>query len=315
MANEYTCTYDEDAREWTVVGPVGRPIISKAKAGVEYKTEVEGSSRPPKWGRSNKANSSPGPKMGTSPFQPKPKPQPQQRRSGAYVCWQTPGCPGVRGRASYRYLQDLEETEEVLYCTACATPWAWSKAQAIKTGQIPSYPAPSANPPKSKKSDQGLKPAVPHSPFVAIPDEPAGPTAPFAAPRAKSCFAPEIPQNALDACELPFHPFLKAILLEGGKEHNQCMHDLIEKKAAAGDQGSKSYMCGHILGKAAMYSGTLASAPFAPTPAPKTPEEPADAPIRQRVASAYTAKQAAAAEVSRAERALQAGDKAKQQAL
>ena len=64
-----------------------------------------------------------------------------------------------------------------------------------------------------------------------------------------------------------------------------------------------------------MFSGTLASAPFAPAPTPKAPEEPADAPIRQRVATAYTAKQAAAAEVQKAERALQAGDKAKQQAL
>ena len=48
--------------------------------------------------------------------------------------------------------------------------------------------------------------------------------------------------------------------------------------------------------------------------APKTPEEPAEAPNRQRVDAAYTAKQAATAEVSKAEKAVQVGDKAKQQA-
>ena len=203
----------------------------------------------------------------------------------------------------------------MLFCTACATPWAWSKAQAVKAGQIPNQPLPSAKaPPKAKKGGQGPKPAVPHSPFMDVPDEPADPSAPFTAPRAKSCFTPEIPQSAFKACAPAFHPFLKAHLLEGGKEHHKRMHEAIEKKAAGGDPGSKTYMAGYILGKAAMYAGTLGAAPFAPAPAPKAPVEPAEATLRQRVDAAYTAKQTATAEVAKADKAVQAGDKAKQQA-
>ena len=47
MAEEGSCTYDEDTREWTVIGPGGRKIVSDGKPGVDYKIVVEGSSRPP----------------------------------------------------------------------------------------------------------------------------------------------------------------------------------------------------------------------------------------------------------------------------
>ena len=105
---------DEDENAWITMGANGKKIRVPCKEGVEYKAVVEGSSRPPKWGRANKASTTPGPKMGAKPFERAPKAQ--QRRSGAYVCCQTPGCPGVHGRASYRYFQDLDEAGEELFC-------------------------------------------------------------------------------------------------------------------------------------------------------------------------------------------------------
>jgi len=70
-------------------------------------------------------------------------------------------------------------------------------------------------------------------------------------------------------------------------------------------------MAGYVIGDAAMHAGALTAPPFAPAQAPQVA---ADAPLRQRLDAAYSAKQAAAAAVSKAEKAVQAGDKAKQQA-
>ena len=206
-------------------------------------------------------------------------------------------------------LQDLEEAQDVLYCTACATPWAWSKAQAIKAGQIPKPPA--SQFPKAKGGAQGHSPAIPHSPFVDNPKETAGSNPPFSAPLAKSCFKPEIPQAAFEACDPAYHTFLCSTLLEGGQHKYKVLHELFEKKAAAGDKACRTYMAGYVIGDAAMHSGALAGPPFAPTQAP---EVSADAPLRQRLDAAYSAKQAASADVSKAEKAVQAGDKARQQA-
>ena len=160
-ADEASCTLDAEAGEWIVVRN-GKTTRSKIKPGVQY--ETVGNSRPPKWSRTTKGNSVPGPRMGASPSTPKSKSQ-----GGPYVACQTRGCPGLHGRASYCYLQVLEEAQEELFCTACATPWAWSKQQATKAGQIPSLrpnaPSPKA---KSKKPGVSVEPVIPSgpSPFV-----------------------------------------------------------------------------------------------------------------------------------------------------
>ena len=185
------CTYDAETNEWTVVGRDGKATTSKGKKGVEY--EAVGSSRPPKWNRANKGNVVPGPRMGASPFVPKA----QAQKGGPYVVCQTKGCPGLHGRASCRYLQDLDEAEEVLFCTACSTPWAWSKQQAIKSGQIPSLRASPSPKAKTKtKPDATVEPVFPNgpSPFEES-GEPGEPTAPFTQAKSKSCFH-TVPQAA-----------------------------------------------------------------------------------------------------------------------
>ena len=125
-----------------------------------------------KWTRARKANEVPGPKMGAKPHRDcneygsrgtGTNPNPKQQSGGPYVCCQRKQCRGVRGRASFRFVADILQSKEEIFCISCDAPWEWSFEQAVLKGQVPGYKA------KDKGNARSV-PANPHqkleSPFV-----------------------------------------------------------------------------------------------------------------------------------------------------
>ena len=275
-----------------------------------------------KWARSRKANESPGPRMGAKPYQAsggsggrgKGANDPSSKQfGGAYVCCQWKQCPGVRGRPSFRYVKEIQEADEDLFCIRCDAPWEWSLEKAVSKGQVPGF-----KPPKGRgNSQQTPKPANPHqqleSPFVDSSDSNPGTanaSMPFTKPKATSTFAQaSIPQEAWDACPPGdlWHTFLKTILF-GGKDQDEAdrTHKAIQKAADQGSDECKAVLRAVILAKSAMQTHPA----FQPKSLPPSPQQPNanHAPtLEQQQRAAYTAKQAAIAEVQKAEKALNEG--------
>ena len=310
---------------WNKVLAHGNVEIDEEADDPVYNAGSQGDCKPSgngkKWARSRKANETPGPKMGAKPYQAgggsssrgknANEPGPKQH-SGAYVCCQWKQCPGVRGRPSFRYLNEIQQATDDLFCISCNAPWEWSLEKAVSKGQVPGLK------PKNKGGLlQTPKPANPHekleSPFVdsSISNASAANTSmPFTKPKATSTFAQaSIPQEAWDTCPpgSMWQAFLKTILLGGkDKEEADRTHRAVQKAADQGSEECKAVIRAVIIGKAAMQSHPA----FQPKPAAPTPQQPGASPsptLEQQQKAAYTAKQAAIAEVQKAEKALNEG--------
>ena len=263
----------------------------------------------------------PGPKMGAVSFWDSKEYgcrgqgtqlDPKQQDKGPYVCCQGKHCRGVRGRASFRFVADILDSKDQIFCVSCDAPWEWSFEQAAIKGQVPGF-----QPAKGKgKSKSNTLPTNPHekmeSPFSANNSQGnAGINSPpFAAPKSESIFTQaSIPQEAWDA--LPdghiWRGYFMAIML-GGKEEAERTQEIVEKNADKGSADCRAVRRAVILAKAAK-APTPASQPQ-PAGAPRPqPQQDGDQPltIEQKQRAAYTDKQAATAEVQRIDKALNEG--------
>jgi hypothetical protein len=253
--------------------------------------------------------------MGAKSFEPKAK---AVKVNGPYVCCQCHGCPGLHGRASYQYVDNIE-ADDGLVCSACSAPWSMSMQCAIEAGQVPGL----SNVPKgSSSANSGGKPQTrPKTKVTFEPAAPAAPSpftdagqqqakAPFGPSSAGSCFRDKVPQVALDAVDDCFHVFLHRVLLEGGVRGDQIVEHF-QAKADADDKQAKAFLRAVALGKPA-----VVSAPFAPGCATAPSPLPPDATIDQQCHAAYQEKQASSAKVQQCEKAVadihRKQDKAKQ---